>query len=339
MDQRLALDWVYRNIGALGGDPEKVTIIGESAGGSSVDALVTAPPNPARFRAAIMQSGQATITRLNNPKESWDKVVNAFDCPSDDSLECIRAVPAHELKKMVERQMLDFGPMPDNGATLSNTPRTNRLNSIGEESLIARVPVLIGSNADEGATYTGGLNNTEQFIRSQFGEIATDEVVQMLLKAYPIGSPGISSESDRISAIITEFVFQCPAKIVAEESALVGIDSWRYYFNSSFPNAQLFEGSGVYHSSEIESVFGTYEEEGATEFQVEVSKAMQEAWANFAKDPSSGPGWDPVRHAGLFGGGVRPGLDDAGRETLVTIDPTNLDKRCALYKPAYDIAM
>ncbi len=107
LDQRLALDWVHRNIAALGGDPGKVTIMGESAGAGSVDALVTAPPDPVPFHAAIMQSGQATIyANADTSATSWNNLVKAADCPSDNVLECIRAVPASELKEIIERQAL-----------------------------------------------------------------------------------------------------------------------------------------------------------------------------------------------------------------------------------------
>ena len=323
----------------MGGNPGKVTIIGESAGAGSVDALITAPPDPVPFHAAIMQSGQATVVAsVDDSATSWNDLVKAANCHSDDVLECIRAVPASELIEIIERQALNFGPVPDGGVTWVDTPRENRLTSTDQESLIARVPVLIGSNDDEGRIYAVGQNDTEEYLRALLPGGATEEVIQVLLDAYSLGAPRITNEFERIARIHTDFAFQCPAKVVSEESAAVGINAWRYYFNASFPNTQLFEGSGAYHSAEIGAVFGTYPQEGATEFQVDVGKSMQEAWAKFAKDPNRGPGWKTVPQLGVFGGGTRAEVNDAGREVLATVDAEYVDRRCELYQALYDAA-
>ncbi len=182
LDQRLALDWVHRNIAALGGDPGKVTIMGESSGAESVETLVNSPPDPLPFHAAIMQSGPATIyANVDASATSWNDLVKAVNCTSDAVLECMRAVPASELKEIVERQALSFGPVPDGGITRVDRLGEKRLASTEHESAIARVPVLIGSNADEGRTFAFGLNDTEALFRTLLAGGATEEVIQVLL--------------------------------------------------------------------------------------------------------------------------------------------------------------
>ncbi|KAK2793459.1 hypothetical protein FQN50_010003 [Emmonsiellopsis sp. PD_5] len=347
LDQRLALSWVQRNIASFGGDPAKVTIFGESAGAGSVDALITTPPPDDLFRAAILQSGQATInlTPANSTK-SWIELTKAFNCPSSGSgegggLECMRAIPAEDIKEVIERAGLIFGPAPDGGRTWPDTPRRDRLESTDKDPRIARVPVMVGITAEEGRTFAAGQNDTEKFLREKLPQVP-EEVIQAVLEEYPLGSPGIGNEVERLSAIMTELVMLCPLKIVAEESRGVGIEAWRYYYNASFANMQPIEGSGVYHSSEIELVFGTFPEEGRTEFQVELGREMQRAWADFAKEPDRGPGWEGVPQVAVLGGGVRAGEGDGdgdgdgGREVVRVVGSEVLDSRCRLFQGLYD---
>ncbi|KAE8332912.1 Alpha/Beta hydrolase protein [Aspergillus sergii] len=337
LDQRLALDWVQRNIAGLGGNPFKVTIFGESAGGGSVDALITAPPDPVPFRAAIMQSGQSSISMsldggLKKYAESWKKLAEFAKCPMDNALECLRTAPALELKQFAENASLSFGPVPDGGVTLSATPRLDRLHSSEGNSSIARVPILIGNNADEAKPYIRGVNDTKAYLET----LGLGEYVDIILAAYPLGQPGIHNENDRLSLIATDLLMHCPSKVLADDSAKVDIPSYRYFFNASFPNNEAFPGSGAFHAAEIEFVFGTYPKENATQFEHEVSQAMQKAWADFAKDPSQGPGWGEGPTIGVFGDGVKAGMSDEGKKAFAAVDSAIMDKRCELYKPLYD---
>lgn len=332
LDQRLALDWVQRNIVGLGGDPSKVTIMGESAGGTSVDALVVSPPEPVPFRAAIMESGQTSVktpldATVKSYKQSWQKLLKGANCTSGDTLECLRALPASELKRIATNGTLAFGPVPDD-FTLASKPRQQRLNSTHDESSIARVPVLIGNNADEGSSTVIGQNDARKYLQPVVGNY-TD----MLLAKYPLGSPGAHTENERLSLIVTEFQMQCAIAAYVNESALVNVPTWRYFFNASFPNND--KGFGAYHTSEIPFVFGTYPQSNKTRFEEKVSQSMQKAWADFAKDPLQGPGWAKEPAIGLFGDGVKAGMSDKGKKPLRTIDSKQIDFRCPLYLPLY----
>jgi carboxylesterase type B len=340
------LDWVQRNIASFNGNPKRVTIFGESAGAGSVEMLITSPPHPVPFHAAILQSGGKTMSHpftIDQAAASWDKLVNATDCPQDQVLECIRGKPASRLKDIVEQGALPFDAIPD-GFTLSKSPRQSRLESKDNPSLIARVPTLFGSNANEGSMYAIGYNDTAVFLHQALQVLyhkrltpnSEQKLVQEIINAYPLDESGIMTETERIDRIVTDVLAQCPTKVVAEENQAVGIPTYRYYFDASFPNTEIFKNSGAHHSAEIEMVFGTYDVGGASEFQIELSRKMQKAWADFAKDPNKGPGWGTVPQVGIFGGGVRAGDRVAGKPIFALADK-DLDKRCMLWQELYSI--
>lgn len=298
--------------------------------------LVTSPPDPLPFAGAIMQSGIASIAVPNrNSADSWKKLVRAAGCQTNDTLACIRALPALALKDIVERERLSFLAIFD-GATYKRTGRADRLASTPDEPRIARVPVLFGSNADEGGVFVYGQTSIRAFVVRLLPTNIANIVNKVLDRYAKDNSP--SPVNKQIAKIVGEFNFGCPAKIIAEESAKVGIPSWRYYFDAAFENTQIFKGSGAYHSSEINLIFGTYPR-GGVPYQARVSKAMQKMWADFAKDPSNGPGWAQAPKVSIFGAGVRAGESGAGKPVMTVRHPGSIDRRCFLYKGIYKAAM
>ncbi|KAG5933384.1 hypothetical protein E4U60_004502 [Claviceps pazoutovae] len=340
LDQRLALDWVQRNIAALGGDPGKVTIVGESAGAGSVDALVTAPPQPVPFRAAIMQSGQASISVENNSSAvSWQKLTKLANCAESSALKCLGALPVDQLRDLVERQSLPFFPVHDGGVTFADKPRVDRLRSSSTGSSIARVPVMIGTNAEEGLTFVYGKNDSRKFLQDSLPN-ANALTINLALGLYPKGTRQTQDGFHQLGLIDTEITMQCPARALARDNQKVDIQTWRYYFEASFPNTEIFDHSGAWHSSEIRLIFGTYPREGATALQVDLSRRMQTAWANFIKDPQKGPGWAQSPSVAFIGKAARDTGNGqnakAASDPIVSGSALYLDRRCFLLDGAYD---
>jgi carboxylesterase 2 len=138
LDQRFALQWARSNIARFGGDPDKITIFGESAGGESVKQLLAQPPSPRPFRAAIMESQNTVL--IGDGKVNYNKVLSHFGCAS---LECIRGVAATDIQAYVDNEGLQFPPVEGDGTYTSNI-----LPSI-VSGKFANVPIMMGTNLDE----------------------------------------------------------------------------------------------------------------------------------------------------------------------------------------------
>ncbi|KAM0277497.1 hypothetical protein ACHAQH_005775 [Verticillium albo-atrum] len=308
MDQRLSLQWVQQNIHAFGGDASKVTIFGESSGASSVDRLLTSPPHPLPYRAAILQSGQASVSVASpgDGENSWKKLAGALGCDDAPSeLACLQAADPFEIQATVRNLSLPFPPVND-GVTQKPTPRL-RERSSGDA---APVPIMVGSNGLEGSLFVQPL--VKQLHDAKNATAAIDFIAGMLgMNAASAIDWAISQISGKVtsalfyglSKAVTDVLYTCPAALVTKASAGADNPTWRYYFNATFPNTQAplvlpeygITNVGAYHASEIVIVFGTYgiydEFAPSTEEQRALSRFMLRSWASFAKDPERGPGW------------------------------------------------
>jgi len=317
MDQQLALKWLKRNISGFGGDPDKITIFGESAGGISIYAHLASPLAAGLFQKAIIESGAPDYITLQQAEADGVTLAEKVGCAQgtqEQIAACLRAVPVSEL---LTNQATETGAIID-GKLLAEAPA----------DAIARgafnhVPILNGTNHDEfrlviafdfdlagaplqASGYQAAVETLGSFLPGT-GYPTSDVpaiVQQYPLSAYP--SPDLAA-----AQAITDGTISCPALEMDKLlSALVPV--WAYQFaDENAPSIVAPSVSfpyGAAHFSELQYVFnmsaltipGT---PALTQAQLVLATEMKRYWTNFATygDPNGtegAPFWrnfDPMR--------------------------------------------
>ena len=294
MDQQAALRWVQRNIAHFRGDPRRVTIFGESAGGLSVHSHLASPLSTGLFHRAIVESGAYALSQppLAAAEAQGTAVAAAAGC-SDQTASCLRAAPVATLLAALTVPTV----VPDvDGKVLTQT-----VQAAFASGSFNRVPVMEGSNHDEWRLFVA-LNVdlvTGPLAPAQYtGAIAATLVVPPLTAAF-LGSfyplTAYPSPDLALSALGTDAIFACNSRKAARLLSQF-VPTHAYEFNDE--NApQLFLPPvsfpyGSAHASEIQYLFNLRSQiphPDLTPDQEQLSRAMVAYWTNFAR--SGDPNW------------------------------------------------
>ncbi len=278
LDQRASLQWVRDNIAAFGGDPDNVTIFGESAGSFDVCFHVASPLSRGLFHRAISESGGCTFRQPTDEESRTrsDEMIADLGCEdAADPLACVRALPVSDLLP----GSAAFGPAVD-GGFLPEQPR-----ALFDSGNYAKVPYILGSNSDEGTLFAIGapVIETEEAYRmaleGRFGDRADE--AEALYPASDFDSP-----NDAWIRVNGDSGLVCGTYDSARRAAAGGAPVYMYNFSRPVL-VDVLPLLQATHGAEIAFVFGSGGTAASADDMV-LSLSMQGYWSRFAKsgDPN-----------------------------------------------------
>ncbi len=301
LDKIAALEWIKANARAFGGDPDNITIFGQSAGSQSVCTLMTSPLARGMFAKAIGQSaGCAHHSALNpgsNPDpKGYARGIALVTEVGSDNLAALRNANAED----VLNAALSTGWEISSRITLDGWVVPESPEQVFASGQQAPVPLLLGYMADEGVKLFPkhpGLTNEALY---KFARTIAGDMGSLLVTAY--SQPGATPEEIQFS-ITTDWLMAFGMRRWAEYQAKLGQPTYFYYVDHVLPAFRIYmpeqpdlqlpggrRSGGAYHSGDLALVFGTTDKVGLdwTEDDHQVSRHMVRYWTNFARtgDPN-----------------------------------------------------
>ena len=298
LDQVAALKWIQTEIAAFGGDPDNVTIFGESAGGKSVEILLSIPSAKGLFHKAIIQSTYDPPMEVSRGVDKTKELVTYLDCGSSD-IELLNSTTGELLKAQENLYFLGLtegdqrgvvNPVID-GTVLLDYPRSMISNGMSSD-----IPVMIGTTLDETKLFSlftlidspeATFDNLLQHLETGISDTTRDVLLRAVDHYRSLDKSGenLINAEDVKQAIRTDMTFRQPSIRLAEAHANSNANTYMYIFAWK---SHLLPQIGACHGLEIPFIFGNFdcpigELAGILREPEELMAEMQTAWANFAR--------------------------------------------------------
>jgi para-nitrobenzyl esterase len=293
LDMIAGLQWVQKNIVAFSGDPNKVTIFGESAGGIAVSMLCASPLAKGLFHGAISQSGGSfgpprpttfpgeNMKRLSDAERDGEAFAKNADVSSVMEL---RKIAPDKLPAGRGWPIIDGWVIPDDQHKLYEAGKYND------------TPILVGYNSDEGASFSPPKTPEDYItgVKNRYGKFADD-----LIKAYPVATNFVPKTARDLAR---DAAFGWQTWSWARLAAQTGKSKVFYYYfdqHPDYPESSPRFGYGSPHGQDVAYVFQhlNLRSPQTTKSDLEISDVMSTYWVNFAKhgDPNGEgvPAWPP----------------------------------------------
>jgi para-nitrobenzyl esterase len=286
MDQQFALKWVQRNIAAFGGDPQNVTIFGQSGGGTAVMANLVSPLSKGLFHRAINESGtRIAVTSPATALQAGKDFAAAAGC-GDQSTKCLRALTVEQVldhQSGIVKYVTDF---PSVDGTVITHPAFEAFS----KGLFNRVPLLTGLVADEQAFFLPEANTHKSLTKDDFEKYAASfglQHAETLLNKYPLANYASPSLAEIAMA---QGAKSCTARQLDRQWAKY-VAVYAYEFDdrtapSYFPD--LSYPMRAYHTSELQYLFPLFHGGQGTPHplsaaQQKLSDDLVDYWTTFAR--------------------------------------------------------
>lgn len=337
-DQLLALQWVRDNIAAFGGDPKRVTLFGESAGAASVGVHLLSPLSRNLFHGAILQSASPTVPwgfhDKETAREAARRLAKAVQCSENLDHETLNCLRQRDPKYLVQNEsnmggVVDFAFTPvEDGKLIRNFTQA----LIEAQSFIKTIPVLLGSNVNEGSYF---LQYFFEFSEKEpCPDVTADNFTAAIKALDPVlGRPPMEAilkmytgnvtpstsggRLDILDSIVGDYHFTCPVVHLADLLTKFGVLVYQYVFARRSSRNPWPLWMGVIHGEEIAFEFGEpfnasqrYDKEDK-----DLSGLVMHYWANFAK--SGNPNEHDADHTVPSRVPTWPRRTSSGREHLV----------------------